>query len=688
MPPGNRTALRTRVVRALTGAAGVALAASTVFVAAGPAQAALPEVAWADLESRLSTLIGEAQADGVRMAVTVDDLSGTYGGEMLATGSQEPYKAASIIKLPLLALLMDEADEGRLSLDEMITIPAGDSNIVGGSGTLRNREFPLDISVRELMELMVQVSDNTATNVLIDRAGGFDAVNSYVAGLGFETLWLGRKMIHPATPPLGENWINADEVTELISMLYRHEILSASSSEHIIDLMKGQLVDTKFGAVIPREHLGNKTGELADVSHDSGIIFLDGREVSLTATTEFSSGRPRAEVDLYVQRAAAIVYEFLQEPVDAPIPAPTIPVSDEWTELSAAVQPILDEASAAGVDLGVAVSDLSGYYDERSLFLGKLDRYTTASTIKMALAATVMHQVQSGTLSLDDVYTITEDERYGGSGVLLNNPFPQDVSVGTMLDLMITVSDNTATNKLVDVVGGFDPINALTQSAGIGVGDLHFGRKMFGPIVPVYGDIWLTPYGVTQLLTLFYDLAEGDVVRPDLLTAESARTIIDLMLQQEVKTKLGAVIPAEVLAHKTGENADVSHDIGLLLVDGQELTLSVFSTRQAGFAGDVQATANPFLQRIGGAVYAYLLATAPEDGAGGGDPGGNLPGAGDPDGGTGGVGAAPAAADRPAGALAKTGAPLEGWLGAAGLVIAVGLGALLLSRLRRPAANR
>jgi beta-lactamase class A len=682
MPPGIRSTARARVVRAISGVAGLALAASTVFVAAVPAHAALPEAAWDDLETRLDSLIGDAEADGVRMAVTVDDLSGTYGGELLSTGSQEPYKAASIIKLPLLALLMDEADAGTLSLDELITIPAGDSNIVGGSGTLRNREFPLDISVRELMELMVQVSDNTATNVLIDRAGGFDAVNAYMAGLGFETLWLGRKMIHPATPPLGENWINADEVTELISMLYRHEILSASSSEHIIDLMKGQLVDTKFGAVIPREHLGNKTGELADVSHDSGIIFLDGREVSLTATTEFSSTRPRAEVDLYVQQAATIVYEFLQEPVDAPIPDPTIPVSDEWTELRDVVQPILDEATAAGVDLGVAVTDLSGYYDDRSLYLGKLDRYTTASTIKMALAATVMHQVQSGALSLDDVYTITEDERYGGSGVLLNTPFPQDVSVGTMLDLMITVSDNTATNKLVDVVGGFDPINTLTQSAGIGQGDLHFGRKMFGPIVPVYGDIWLTPYGVDQLMTLFYDLAEGDLVRPDLLTAESAQTIIDLMLQQEVKTKLGAVIPAEVLAHKTGENADVSHDIGVLLVDGQELTLSVFSTRQAGFTGDVQATANPFLQRIGAAVYAYVLETAPAAGTpGGGDgggTGGGLPGTGDPD-----TGTDPAGTPRPDAALAATGAPVNGWLGLALLLSALGAAAVVLQRSRR-----
>ena len=91
--------------------------------------------------------------------------------------------------------------------------------------------------------------------------------------------------------------------------------------------MKGQLVNTKFGAVVPREVLANKTGELGDVSHDSGLILIPGREVSLAATTAFSSTRPRTEVDLYVQRAATIVYEFLQQPLPE-APAPVDPAAE------------------------------------------------------------------------------------------------------------------------------------------------------------------------------------------------------------------------------------------------------------------------------------------------------------------------------------------------------------------------
>ncbi|GAA2241038.1 hypothetical protein GCM10010401_12200 [Rarobacter faecitabidus] len=302
--------------------AHIALLTALTFIAAllagaVPARAAdpTPEQAFTLLKRDLQGLVDEAATKNVRMGISVTDLAHVVGGDTITVGDQEPYKAASVIKLPLLALLMDLADKGQLSLDESVTIPAGSSNIVGGSGTLRLREFPLDITVRELMELMVQVSDNTATNVLIDRAGGFDAINEYIDGLGYDTMWLGRKMIHTAVPPLQENWLNSSEVTDFLVRLYDHDFLSASSSEHIIDLMKGQLVNTKFGAVIPRDVLANKTGELGDASHDSGYILIDGREVALTATTAFSAPFTLAEANVYVQRAATFVYDFARTPL-------------------------------------------------------------------------------------------------------------------------------------------------------------------------------------------------------------------------------------------------------------------------------------------------------------------------------------------------------------------------------------
>ncbi|HYZ98867.1 MAG TPA: serine hydrolase, partial [Acidimicrobiales bacterium] len=116
--------------------------------------------------------------------------------------------------------------------------------------------------------------------------------------------------------PPQENYIDANEVTELLTMLWEGSTLSRESSDHIIDLMKGQPVNTKYGAVIPGEHLANKTGELGDVSHDSGYILLDGREVALATTTAFTD-IPRSEANVFVQRSATIVYELLHEPLPA-----------------------------------------------------------------------------------------------------------------------------------------------------------------------------------------------------------------------------------------------------------------------------------------------------------------------------------------------------------------------------------
>jgi beta-lactamase class A len=308
----------TRLSSVLTRAAAVVAVGALSLVTTGvPAHAAAPEgPQWRDLDRRLQTVVDAAAAAGVTMSVTVKDLSGSARGAVAQVGTDVPVKAASIIKLPLLALLMERVDSGTLRLDTMVNVPAGSSNIVGGSGTLRNRAFPLDISIRELMELMVQVSDNTATNVLIDIAGGFSAVNSYISRLGFDTLYLGRKMIHPAVPPLQENYVNADEVTELLVELWEGDILSRSSSDHIIALMAGQLVNTKYGAVIPRQHLANKTGELADVSHDSGFVLVPGREVALATTTTFTSVT-RAVADRFVQQSATVVYDMLKAPVPA-----------------------------------------------------------------------------------------------------------------------------------------------------------------------------------------------------------------------------------------------------------------------------------------------------------------------------------------------------------------------------------
>ncbi|MFX0592347.1 serine hydrolase [Melissospora conviva] len=289
------------------GASASSASSATPSAVTSPTSAAAAD-GWARLTTDLEALVAAAASAGITMSVAVTDLGGRWGGGSLTAGAGARVKAASIIKVGLLAALLHQVDRGAIALDKKVTIPAGDANIVGGSGTLRNRRFPVGISLRELAELMVQVSDNTATNVLIDQVGGFAAVNAYLRGAGFAELYLGRKMLQPAAPPKRENYIAAAAVTALLAAIWNGTLLGRGASDLVLDLMRGQRVDTKYGAVVPRRHLANKTGELADVSHDCGVITLSGRELALSTTTSFAGAAARA--DRYVQDSARLVYDF------------------------------------------------------------------------------------------------------------------------------------------------------------------------------------------------------------------------------------------------------------------------------------------------------------------------------------------------------------------------------------------
>lgn len=294
-------------------AAAVITVAALLVGQASPAGAApTQERQWAQLQRELNGVVADAAANGITLSVALTDLSGRYCDATLQAGGNERDVAASVIKLGLITMLMDKVDDGQLSLDTMVHIPAGSDNIVGGTGTLRLRQFPLDISIDELMHLMIQISDNSAANVLIDVAGGFDPVNAYFQAHGFTTLWLGRKLIHPSVPPLQENYLTAGDIDRLLVDLWQGTIVSRKSSDYIINLMRGQTVDTKYGAVIPREYLANKTGELANAQHDSGFITLPGRELAMVTTTMYS-GLSAGFVDTFVQDTARDAYQFAQQ---------------------------------------------------------------------------------------------------------------------------------------------------------------------------------------------------------------------------------------------------------------------------------------------------------------------------------------------------------------------------------------
>ena len=170
--------------------------------AAAGAQTDCPKQAVdAGLESQVKQMVD------ARAAATSGNKSGKTAlyavqlntGKTVAVDADLPVQTASVIKLAILYDAMNEVRAGRAKWDEKITLHPGEA--VPGSGMLLFFDTPLTITLKDALTMMVIVSDNTATNLMIDRFG-LDAINARVESLGLKNTHLYKKVFKPATGPM------------------------------------------------------------------------------------------------------------------------------------------------------------------------------------------------------------------------------------------------------------------------------------------------------------------------------------------------------------------------------------------------------------------------------------------------------------------------------------------------------
>lgn len=120
-------------------------------------------------------------------------------GKTIAVDADRPVQTASVIKLAILFEAMEQVRAGKAHWDEKLTLAKGDG--VSGSGVLTFFDTPLTLTLKDVLTMMVIVSDNTATNLAIDRFG-VDAVNARIAWLGLKDTHLYKKIGKPASGPM------------------------------------------------------------------------------------------------------------------------------------------------------------------------------------------------------------------------------------------------------------------------------------------------------------------------------------------------------------------------------------------------------------------------------------------------------------------------------------------------------
>ncbi len=238
------------------------------------------EVLWQKLEAGIQQI--DQHLDGV-MGVAIEDLT---TGRHYFLHEDEVFAQASSIKITVLANLYLQAQEGRLKLGDLYCVQSSDlvsdSDIMNGltPGVTR-------LTLRDLATMMVAVSDNSATNVLIDRLG-MDNVNAMLESLGLKNTRLRRKMMDLKAAKQGrENISTPGEMMVLLDAIYHGKVLNKESTG---DFFK--VLSTNKDSFIPRDlppdlKIANKPGELEAVRNDSGIVFVQGRPYVICVMTAF-----------------------------------------------------------------------------------------------------------------------------------------------------------------------------------------------------------------------------------------------------------------------------------------------------------------------------------------------------------------------------------------------------------------
>jgi beta-lactamase class A len=214
---------------------------------------------FAAVRARLRSVPGE-----IAVCVCADS-----GETLLEERADELFPAASVIKLPLVMTLFADAARGQIDLDGRLEV----GERVDGSGVLRHLRGVGPLTLRDLATLAIIVSDNTATNRLIERVG-VERVNERMREWGCARSRLGRKMYNFAAAKAGrENVMTARETVALLLHLVRGECEDAATSDAVVAILAQCQDATMLRRYLPPgANVAHKTGTLDESRNDAAII--------------------------------------------------------------------------------------------------------------------------------------------------------------------------------------------------------------------------------------------------------------------------------------------------------------------------------------------------------------------------------------------------------------------------------
>lgn len=308
------------------------------------AQAVATDVGMARLEAEIGRL---AEIAGGTVGVGAIHIE---SGTRVLLNGDEAFPMASSYKVPIAVQLLTRVDRGELALDSMIVIEPGDLH--PGSGTLSELfdDPGVALSLRNLTELMLLISDNSATDVVLRTAGGPARVTARMRDLGLERIRVDRPTVRLIADWIGIRGLTTDDVSQaefqamirqvsdaereaasaafdvdprdtatpeamarLLAMIARGEAVGPRSTELLLDIMERSTTGRARirGYLPPEVDVAHKTGTIGGTTNDVGVITLpDGAgRVALTVFVK-ESDRPVPTRERAIAQISRAIYDY------------------------------------------------------------------------------------------------------------------------------------------------------------------------------------------------------------------------------------------------------------------------------------------------------------------------------------------------------------------------------------------
>ncbi len=249
-------------------------------------------------------------------------------GDLYEHDAENPMPTASLIKFPVMIAAYDAVEKGKLSLDEMIDLKKDDK--VPGSGVLTAHFSPgARISLRDAIHLMIVYSDNTATNLVLDKLG-LATTSEYMKSLGCPETRIHSKVFRADTSiaperskQFGLGSTTARDMVKLAAMLHGRKLVSEKASEQMLAHMFACEDKVKVPRLLPPgTRVAHKTGSVNSSRTDAGVMETPSGPIAfciLTANNKDQRWTDDNEGDQFCAEIGSAIYQFFNSKGDAEV---------------------------------------------------------------------------------------------------------------------------------------------------------------------------------------------------------------------------------------------------------------------------------------------------------------------------------------------------------------------------------